>query len=236
MFPLTKRRHADAADKPDQIHLHAGLITVTAGEHDARRVGTPAEFGTDGGVDLGVHQHEVLAVLEAVKREVTAELDGTGHVDDDVDPVGLGDGLEILRDGNRFRSTSLCREQPGCPPTTASSTPASESAFNAFSGDRTAMTDNDIPGTLLTIWFTRPRPMNPQPAMATRTGLPCLARSFRSVSTYIIMVYGPPLSATSAHWASLSEITATGSGHEMPNSGSSNRYPSSPAGACGPLT
>ena len=94
-------RHADAADKPDQIHLHTGLITVTAGEHDARGVGTPAELGTDGGVDLGVHQHEVLAVLEAVEREVTAELDRTGHVDDDIDPVGLGDGLEILRDGNR---------------------------------------------------------------------------------------------------------------------------------------
>ena len=39
--------------------------------------------------------------------------------------------------------------------------------------------------------------MNPQPAMATRIGLPCFARSFRSVSTYIIMVYGLPLSATS---------------------------------------
>ena len=42
----------------------------------------------DRGVDLGVHQHDVLAVLERLEDDVRAELDRAGDVDEHVDLLG----------------------------------------------------------------------------------------------------------------------------------------------------
>ena len=53
------------ADEAHQVHLHAGLVAVAPGEHDAGGLGPQAEDRADGAVDLGVHQDHVLAVLDA---------------------------------------------------------------------------------------------------------------------------------------------------------------------------
>src|SRR4030095_3950865 len=43
-----------------------------------------------------------------------------------------------------------------------------------------------MPGTLLTIWFVSPWPMNPAPIMPTRIGLPSCSRAFSARSTMIM--------------------------------------------------
>ncbi len=60
-------------------------------------VGSASQFGTDGRVDLGIHQDQVLAVREAIERQVAAEFDRPGDVDDDVDAVGPRDRAESHR-------------------------------------------------------------------------------------------------------------------------------------------
>ena len=47
-----------------------------------------SQDGPDGRVDLGVHQHHVLLVLERLEDDVRAELDRAGDVDDHVDLRG----------------------------------------------------------------------------------------------------------------------------------------------------
>src|SRR5919198_1678622 len=42
------------------------------------------------------------------------------------------------------------------------------------------------PGTVFTIWLSRPRPMKPAPIMPTRMGLPAASRAFRALSTMIM--------------------------------------------------
>src|SRR5438094_2348400 len=44
-----------------------------------------------------------------------------------------------------------------------------------------------MPGTLWTIWFVSPWPMNPAPIIPTRIGLPCSSLAFRALSTRIMM-------------------------------------------------
>src|SRR5271166_5245972 len=65
----------DASYEADQVHLLASLIAVASGEHHTCGVGQPAQLGADGGVEFGIHQHQMLASGEAVQREMTAELD-----------------------------------------------------------------------------------------------------------------------------------------------------------------
>src|SRR2546426_433769 len=48
-------------------------------------------------------------------------------------------------------------------------------------------TDIRMPGTLWTIWFVSPWPMNPAPIMPTRIGLPCSSLAFRALSTRIMI-------------------------------------------------
>ena len=50
----------------------------------------------DRGVELGVHQHDVLAVLEGFQRHVGAEFDRAGRVDDHVDVARSGQQQRIL--------------------------------------------------------------------------------------------------------------------------------------------
>ena len=52
---------------------------------------TPYFFGVDlkdrpdRRVDLGIHQHDVFAVLEGLEHDMSTELDRAGHIDDHVD-------------------------------------------------------------------------------------------------------------------------------------------------------
>src|SRR5512137_2640171 len=43
-----------------------------------------------------------------------------------------------------------------------------------------------MPGTLFSIWFVSPWPMNPAPTIPTRMGFPCSALAARARSTMII--------------------------------------------------
>ena len=51
-------------------------------------VGIGLQDRADGGVDLGVHQHDVLAVPERLEGHTRAELDRAGHIDQHVDIAG----------------------------------------------------------------------------------------------------------------------------------------------------
>ena len=51
-------------------------------------VGIGLQNGPDRGVELGIHQHDVLAVLECLEHDVGAELDRAGDIDEHVDDVG----------------------------------------------------------------------------------------------------------------------------------------------------
>ena len=56
----------DALDEAIQVHHHAGLVAVGAGQHHARAVGVGLQDRPDRAVDLGVHQHHMLAVRDSL--------------------------------------------------------------------------------------------------------------------------------------------------------------------------
>ena len=60
-------------------------------------VGLAAQQRADGGVDLGVHQHEVLATLDRVERDRGAVVDRPGDVDEAVDLLGTGEQRRVVR-------------------------------------------------------------------------------------------------------------------------------------------
>ena len=56
------------------------------------------EQGAESAVEFGIHENDVLAVGECAESEVGAVLDRPGDFDDDVDPVALGGGAEVVSD------------------------------------------------------------------------------------------------------------------------------------------
>ncbi len=88
MLPRDQRREPDAADEADQVHLHARLVAVAAGEDDAgrrRRVG--ASSGPTVPSSSAFMSTRCLPASMAASVTWRAELDGAGDVDDDVDAV-----------------------------------------------------------------------------------------------------------------------------------------------------
>ena len=73
------RDQAEALDPADEVHLHAGLVAVAGRQDDAVLLGVDLQDRADRRVDLGVHQHDVLAVLERLEHDVGAELDRAGR-------------------------------------------------------------------------------------------------------------------------------------------------------------
>ena len=61
-------------------------------------VGVALEDRADRGVDLGVHQDDVLAVPERLEQHVRRELDVAGDLADDVDLLAPAEQERILRD------------------------------------------------------------------------------------------------------------------------------------------
>ena len=51
---------------------------------------------TDRRVDLGIHQHDVLAVLESFESDMRAEFDGAGRIDDDIHVLRAAQQQRIL--------------------------------------------------------------------------------------------------------------------------------------------
>ena len=84
----------DARDEPEaldpaiQIHLHAGLVAFARRQDDAVLFGVDLQNRADRRVDLGVHQHDVLAVLESLEDDARPEFDRAGHVHQHVDLLG----------------------------------------------------------------------------------------------------------------------------------------------------
>ena len=84
-IPHQARREAKAFDPAIKVHLHARLVALTAGEDHAVLVGIGLEDGADGGIELGVHQHDVLPVLEGLEHDVGTVFDRAGDIDEHVD-------------------------------------------------------------------------------------------------------------------------------------------------------
>jgi hypothetical protein len=88
-------------DEPDEVHLHARLVAVGAGVDHAGGVGLGHQQRPQGGVHLGVEQHQVLAGGEARQRQLGAERHRAGGVDHDVHPVAAGQHVEVVGDRHR---------------------------------------------------------------------------------------------------------------------------------------
>ena len=88
--PDDPRDQAEPLDPAEEVHLQPGLVAIARRQDDAVLAGVDLQDRADGGVDLGVHQHHVLAVAEGLEDDVGAELDRAGDVDDDVDLARSG--------------------------------------------------------------------------------------------------------------------------------------------------
>ena len=77
---------ADGPDKAEHVHGHARLVAVGVGDHHARAVGEDLEDRADGGVQLGIHEHDMLAVGDRLGGGAGAVLHLTGALDDRLDP------------------------------------------------------------------------------------------------------------------------------------------------------
>src|SRR5256885_2150517 len=71
-----------------KVHLQARFVALASRQDDLVLARIHLENRTDRGVDLGIHQHDGLAVLEGLENYVSAELDRARDVDDDVDLAG----------------------------------------------------------------------------------------------------------------------------------------------------
>ena len=68
-----------------QVHLHARLVAVAGRQDDAVLARRRLQDGADRRVDLGVHQHDVLAVTNASSTTCAPNSTSARHVADDVD-------------------------------------------------------------------------------------------------------------------------------------------------------
>ena len=84
MLPHTRGTQPDAARRSgSRLICDARLVAVAAGQHDAGVVGASrSSSGPDRAVELGVHQHHVLAVLDRHHRDRGAVLDVAGRLDE----------------------------------------------------------------------------------------------------------------------------------------------------------
>ena len=98
------RAHAEALHEAKEVHLHAGLVAVDIGADQAGRRGLRLQERSHGAVELGVHQHDVLAVLDRGEHQRGGLLDGAGHLEEDVD---MGAGRDQHRIGGHRRMAGL---------------------------------------------------------------------------------------------------------------------------------
>ena len=93
-----QRRDAETLDEAPQVELHAGLIAIAAGENHAGFLGVLLQNRADRSVELGVHRHHVLLVLDRAHGDDRAELYRPGGIDQTVDVVGVEHQVRVLRD------------------------------------------------------------------------------------------------------------------------------------------
>ena len=61
----------------------------------------------DGGVNLGVHEHDILAVRERLEKHLGAEFHGTRRIDDHIDVLRASQEERVLRDNGLARSNRV---------------------------------------------------------------------------------------------------------------------------------
>ena len=69
------RDETEALHPAKQIHLHARLVTIARRQNHAVLARVHLQNRADGRIDLGVHQHDGLAVPERLEDDMSAELD-----------------------------------------------------------------------------------------------------------------------------------------------------------------
>ena len=90
------RFDAYAFDEAVEVHHHAGLVAVGAGQNHPRAVGIGLEDGPQGAVKLGVHQHHMLAVGDGSHRHMGCIFDGAGDLDDGIYAAGAAKRQRIF--------------------------------------------------------------------------------------------------------------------------------------------
>ena len=68
-----------------EVHLHAGLVAIDHGEDHTGLACLLVQDGPHRGIDLGVHEHHVLAVGDGLEGDGGTELHLPGDVDETVD-------------------------------------------------------------------------------------------------------------------------------------------------------
>jgi len=186
------------------------------------------EDRADRRVELGVHEHDRLAVLERVERDARAELDRAGQLDEDVDVLGAREQERVVgcdgrplaqrvleragrRDGLRVGEPRVAEDVGG--------------AVGAAPVDRRDAHPRDAVRDLVAEALRHEA--GADEADADRAILR-LARTQRGVdedhaarSALIRRRSSGSTSSSIAQAASFSEISATGSGHSRPSRGSS---------------
>ena len=106
-----------------EVHLHARLVSVAGGQDRVVPSRVHLEDRSDRRVHLGVHQDHVLAVPNASRIDLGAELHGAGDVDQRVDLVGAADEERVLGD-RRLSGANAVLERRLRVATVLSSSPA----------------------------------------------------------------------------------------------------------------
>jgi hypothetical protein len=89
---------ADALHEAEEVHLDARLVAVDIGVDDAGRVGAALEQRPEGAVELGVHQDDVLAVLDGGQHDGERVLHRAGDLEKHVDMGRGGDEERVFSD------------------------------------------------------------------------------------------------------------------------------------------
>ena len=91
MLPITRGIEPEPLTQRNRFICRPGSSPSQAEKMTPCLLRVHLQDRADRRVDLGVHQHDVLAVLERLERDPGAELDRAGHVDEDVDLLGAAE-------------------------------------------------------------------------------------------------------------------------------------------------
>jgi hypothetical protein len=97
-----QRRQAEAPHVTEQVPLHTGLIAVARRVHQSRLVGVRLEQRSERPVELGVHHHDVLAVVDGVRDDACGEVDRARDLEHHVDAFGAAQHRGVV--GHRRRA------------------------------------------------------------------------------------------------------------------------------------
>ncbi len=228
------RLEPEPLDPPIEVQLHTRLVAVARREDDAVPVGVDVEDRADRGLELGVHEHDVLAVRERLERDLGSELDRAGHLADDVDVLAAAEQEGIVRhdraagrrsvvervlrvDGNRLQTRVAERVGGafGSPVRDADHTHAGHAVHDLVRESLTHEAGaDDADADRASFSFARPQGRvdddHDEISMRLRTSGSTTSRP--------------------GHWESFSDMTETGSGQVSPRRGSSAGSPPSVSG------